>query len=91
VRHLAWCRQERGDLDGARAGFEESLGLRREAGFVPGVGAALLALGQFEAEAGRPDAARRDLEEARSVLEPLGSRRFLGFVDAALAELDADT
>ena len=81
VRHLGWTRQERGDVEGARAAFEESLRLRKRAGFLPGVGAASLALADFEAEQGRPDTARELLAEARAVFEQVGMKRFLGFAD----------
>jgi tetratricopeptide (TPR) repeat protein len=81
IRHLGWTRQERGDLDGARAAFEESLQLRERAGFLPGVGAAALALAEFELEQGRPERARQLLAQAREVFERVGMERFLGFAD----------
>ena len=81
IRHLGWARQERGDVEGARAAFEESLDLRERAGFLPGVGAAALALADFEAEQGRPERARELLARAREVFERVGMERFLGFAD----------
>ena len=81
IRHLGWTRQERGDLEGARAAFEESLELRERAGFLPGVGAAVLALAEFEAEQGRPERARELLARAREVFERVEMERFLGFAD----------
>jgi tetratricopeptide (TPR) repeat protein len=81
IRHLGWTRQERGDLEGARAAFEESLDLRERAGFLPGVGAAALALADFEAEQGRPERARELLAQAREVFERVGMERFFGFAD----------
>jgi tetratricopeptide (TPR) repeat protein len=81
IRHLGWTRQERGDLEGARQAFEESLELRERAGFLPGVGAAALALADFEAEQGRPERARELLARAREVFEQVGMERFLGFAD----------
>ena len=78
---LGWTRQERGDVEGARASFEESLLLREGAGFLPGVGAAALALAEFEAEQGRPQRARKLLAQAREVFERVGMERFLGFGD----------
>ena len=51
------------------------------AGFLPGVGAAALALAEFEAEQGRPQRARKLLAQAREVFERVGMERFLGFVD----------
>lgn len=81
IRHLGWTRQERGDVEGARAAFEESLDLRERARFLPGVGAAALALAEFELEQGRPERARELLAQARDVFERVGMERFLGFAD----------
>jgi tetratricopeptide (TPR) repeat protein len=81
VRHLGWTRLERSDVEGARAAFEESLRLRERAGFLPGVGAAALALAEFEADQGRPERARELLARAREVFERVGMERFLGFAD----------
>ena len=53
----------------------------KRAGFLPGVGAAGLALAEFEAEQGRPEQARELLDRAREVFERIGMERFLGFVD----------
>jgi tetratricopeptide (TPR) repeat protein len=44
LRHLGFADQEAGRLDAARAEFEESVRLRRQIGFMPGVAAGLLAL-----------------------------------------------
>ena len=87
VRHLGWTRQERGDLEGARAAFEESLRLRERAGFLPGVGAAALALADFESEHGRPERARELLAQAREVFERIGMERFFAFADEVERDL----
>jgi hypothetical protein len=69
VRHLAFADWAAGRADLARARLEESVALRREVGFLPGVAAALLALAEFNAEHDQPDEARRLLHEARRVAE----------------------
>ena len=89
IRHLGWTRQERGDVDGARAAFEESLALRERAGFVPGVGAAALALAQFEAEHGRAERALELLAHAREVFAAVGMDRFFDFADEVERSLAA--
>jgi tetratricopeptide (TPR) repeat protein len=89
IRHLGWTRQERGDVEGARAAFEESLRLRERAGFLPGVGAAALALAEFESEHGRLERAGELLMQAREVFESVGMQRFLGFADEVERSLDA--
>jgi tetratricopeptide (TPR) repeat protein len=86
IRHLGWTRQEDGDVDGARAAFEESLRLREAAGFVAGIGAAALALAQFEGEQGQVDRARERLADAREIFERLGMSHFGGFADEVEVE-----
>ncbi|HEU6445421.1 MAG TPA: tetratricopeptide repeat protein [Gaiellaceae bacterium] len=89
VRHLgfAWYEQGRRD-DGIRA-LEESLELRREDGFVPGVAAGLLTLGEIAAEEGRTDDARRLLTEAKEAADGSGASAFGRRIDAALEQLDS--
>jgi tetratricopeptide (TPR) repeat protein len=81
VRHLGWTRQEAGDVEGARAAFEESLRLRERAGFVAGTGAAALALAEFEGEQLRLERAEELLARAREIFERVGMERFLGIAD----------
>ena len=71
IRHVAFCDQEAGDLERAEAGFRESLALREEAGWVPGVAAAQLALALLLAERGSPDEA---VELARAVARGVRER-----------------
>ena len=89
VRHLGWTRQESGDAEGARAAFEESLRLRERAGFVVGVGAAALALAEFEGEHGREERAQELLTRAREIFEKVGMQRFLGIADEVERDLEA--
>ncbi len=53
IRHVAFCRLHAGDRAGARAGLEESLWLREQAGFIPGVAMALAALAEVVASDGQ--------------------------------------
>jgi tetratricopeptide repeat protein len=69
VRHLAFVEWAAGRGEPARVRLEESLALRRELQFLPGVAAALLTLAEFNAEHGQPQEARRLLQEARQVAE----------------------
>ncbi len=87
VRHLGFHAMEQGQLDLARQRFEESLRLRREAGFRPGIAAALLALAELSAHAGSPDQARTLLAEAATEAEDSGARGILRWIEAARAEL----
>jgi tetratricopeptide (TPR) repeat protein len=84
TRHLAW----EDDADRAWERWEESVRLRREEGFLPGVAAGLFTLGEAAAERGRPEDARRLFEEARDVARRSNASVFLRLADEALASLD---
>jgi tetratricopeptide (TPR) repeat protein len=88
VRHLGfgWYEQGRRD-DGLRA-LEESVELRRDEGFLPGVAAGLLTLAELAVEDGRPDDARPLLAEAKEAADSSGAAAFGARIDAALAALD---
>jgi tetratricopeptide (TPR) repeat protein len=88
VRHLgfAWYAQERRE-DGLRA-LEESVDLRRAAGFLPGVAAGLLTLAEIALEEGRAEDARGLLTEAKDAAVRSGATAFDQRIDAALAEVD---
>ena len=87
ARHLGFVDLDAGRPDEARARFEESVELRRADGFLPGVAAGLLALGEVAAEAGRHEQARNLLLEARTLAEQVGAEPFLRRIEGALAEL----
>ncbi|HEY8148785.1 MAG TPA: tetratricopeptide repeat protein, partial [Vicinamibacteria bacterium] len=71
IGNVAW---DHGDLEKARATFQESLGLRRQIGNRSGVAGSLHNLGGVLAERGDLDGARRSLEEALATNEDLGNR-----------------
>jgi tetratricopeptide (TPR) repeat protein len=87
VRHLGFAHDAAGRNEEAWAAFDESVRLRREEGFLPGVAAGLFTLGEVAVERGRPDQAKPLLEEARELAERTGARPFLELIDAALSEL----
>jgi tetratricopeptide (TPR) repeat protein len=87
VRHIAFADDDAGRHDEAWARFEESVELRRAEGFLPGVAAGLLTLGEVAAERGRVEEARRLLEEARAVAARVAAEPFLRRIEAALAAL----
>jgi tetratricopeptide (TPR) repeat protein len=88
VRHLGfgWYEQGRRD-DGLRA-LEESVELRRNDGFLPGVAAGLLTLAELATEDCRPDDARPLLAEAKEAADASGAAAFGARIDAAIAALD---
>jgi tetratricopeptide (TPR) repeat protein len=75
-RHLAALAADEGDLTQAQHGFEESLRIREELGYLVGTAPALMALADVRPE---PDAARLRAEAGRLV-------RLLGGVPAWLAQ-----
>ncbi|MET8132971.1 tetratricopeptide repeat protein [Streptomyces sp. NPDC005251] len=80
VRHLGFTEKEAGRFDPARARLTESVSLRREIGFLPGVAAGLVALGYLSAETGDREAAIGYLDEARTTAEQCGANGVLGWV-----------
>jgi tetratricopeptide (TPR) repeat protein len=87
TRHLAFAAEAEGRMEEARERFEESVRLREELGFLPGLAAALLTLGEFhwqrlgdrETALGLMDRARVTAEKcgARGVSEWIGNARAL--------------
>ena len=87
VRHLGFSVLQQGDGETAWQALEESVRLRREDGFLPGVAAGLLTLGEVAFEQGRLDLGRECLEEAREVAAATGATAFLDRIEAALEAL----
>jgi tetratricopeptide (TPR) repeat protein len=87
VRHLGFHAMEHGELDVARARFEESLRLRREAGYRQGVAAALLALAELATHEEDLDRARQLLDEAATEAEANGAYGTLRWIQEARAQI----
>ena len=84
IRHLGFGWYEQGGHEEGRRALEESVELRREDGFLPGVAAGLLTLAEIAAEEGRAEDARRLLEEAKQAADASGATAFGARIDAAL-------
>jgi tetratricopeptide (TPR) repeat protein len=87
VRHLGFADLVKGRTEAARQRLEESVRLRREIGFRPGVAAGLIALAHLAAEEGRREDALALVEEAGAIAEDSGARGILRWVEEARAEL----
>lgn len=87
VRHLAFADMAAGRMETARERLEESVRLRRELGFTPGVAAGLLALADLAAEVGDKDDAAALLDEADSSARACGADGVLRWIEEARAEL----
>lgn len=87
VRHLGFAEMARGHLDAARRLLEESVALRRDIGFMPGVAAGILALADLAACRGDHDQAASLLDEAAAIAADAGAAGVLRWVDQAREEI----
>jgi tetratricopeptide (TPR) repeat protein len=87
IRHLGFAWYESGRKEDGLRALEESLELRRAEGFLPGVAAGLLTLGEIATEEGRSDDARQLLEEAKDAADRSGASAFGRRIEAALGQL----
>jgi tetratricopeptide (TPR) repeat protein len=81
ARHLGFGLQAEGRWDEAQAYFEESVRLREQIGFVPGVAAGKLALAELAEETGDHPTARALAAEARRLAEGSAATGILGWID----------
>jgi tetratricopeptide (TPR) repeat protein len=91
LRHLGIAEYNAGRLDTARERLEESLRLRRELGFLPGVAANLVGLGYIASGQGRHDDALALIEEAAAIAQACGAHGIMPSVEEARAHLAGDT
>ena len=88
ARHLGFAAGEAGEMELARERLEESVRLRREIGFMPGVAAGLLTLAELSAMEGRLDDARHFLSEGEQVAQECQAHGVLRWFEKARADLD---
>lgn len=86
ARHLGFVEWAGGRADAARERLEESVRLRREIGFLPGVAAGVLAPAEHAAVNGRQEEAETLLEEAVATAEASGAHGVLRWADGVRAE-----
>jgi len=87
ARHLGFADLAAGDNARGRKRLEESVLLRRELGFQPGVAAGLLALAEVAAEEGRRDDALAMIDEAAAIATASGANGIHRWIDEARAGL----
>lgn len=87
LRHLGIAEHAAGRLQAARERLQESVRLRREAGFLPGVAANLVGLAYIAAGDGRRDDALRLLDEAGAIADSSGALGIGRSVQQARAEI----
>jgi tetratricopeptide (TPR) repeat protein len=88
ARHLGFAAAVSGDHDTARDRLTESVRLRREIGFQPGVAAGLLALADLASRTGDGPRARELVDEAQAVAEASGAHGILRWIGEARTELE---
>jgi tetratricopeptide (TPR) repeat protein len=88
VRHLGFVDMAAGDLAAARGRLEQSVALRREVGFLPGVAAGLLALAELAAQDGRTADAVDLLDEATAAARASGAEGTLRWIQAVRSALE---
>ena len=89
IRHLAYAEQSAGRLDAARELVWESIRLRREVGFLPGVAANLITLAEIVAGQEGKAAGLALLDEAEAAARDCGANGILGWAEHARRELEA--
>ncbi len=89
TRHLGMIRQEQEAWEGAEAAYRESLTLREQLNWVPGIGTANHALGAFLLARGESERARQHLESAHELISSVRATFMLGHVEQDLAALPA--
>lgn len=87
ARHLGFADQADGDTAAARRRFEESVRLRRNLGFEPGIAAGLLALASLSAQEGDRGRALTLLDEAESIARSSRSHGVLTRIEQARRDL----
>jgi tetratricopeptide (TPR) repeat protein len=87
ARHLGFAEGAAGRVDAARERLEESLRLRRELGFMPGVAAALLGLAELAKRQGKKQEALALADEAEAVAEASAAAGVLRWVERLRDEL----
>jgi tetratricopeptide (TPR) repeat protein len=86
VRHLGFADLAAGNVEAARERLEESVRLRREIGFGPGVAAGILALAEVADEEGDTERAAALLDEAQAIAEESDATGVLRWIEHVRAE-----
>lgn len=87
LRHLGIAEHAAGRLDTARERLEESVRLRRESGFMPGVAANLVGLAYIAAADGRSNEAQGLIDEAGAIATASGAEGIMRQVEEARTQL----
>ena len=88
IRHIGFAKLAANELADAKKALAESLDLREEAGFTPGIAFALAALAHVDALEGDKAQALSRLERSRTILESLEATSRIAWIDEQIASLE---
>ena len=86
IRHIGFAQQANGDNAEARASMQESLALREEAGFIPGIAMALVMLAYADAELGQREQALEHLQRAKAIFLGLQAEKRVAWMEKLIGE-----
>lgn len=87
IRHIGFAHVVANEMEAAREALMESLQLREEAGFTPGIAFALAALANLDTRTGDKESALARLVRSRDMLESLGATSRVAWVEKHIASL----
>ena len=86
IRHIGFAQYDAGNLTQARENLQESLRLREQAGFIPGVAMALVMLAYADAELKQRALALEHLHGAKAIFQELAAAKKVVWVEQLITE-----
>lgn len=90
IRHIGFAQHNAGQVDAAHASLQESLRLREQAGFIPGIAMALVMLAYAASELHQPTLALERLHRAKTIFQQLGAEKKISWIDQLIIEFQKE-
>jgi hypothetical protein len=90
IRHIGFAQHNADELEAARASLHESLTLREQAGFIPGIAMALVMLAYADAERNQRNLALEHFQRAKTIFRQLGAEEKVGWVEQLIKEFQQE-
>jgi tetratricopeptide (TPR) repeat protein len=90
IRHIGFAQHDASQLDAAHASLQESLRLREQAEFIPGIAMALVMLAYAASELHQPTLALEHLQRAKTIFQQLGAEKKIGWIDQLIVEFQKE-
>lgn len=90
IRHIGFAHYDAGNLMQARENLQESLQLREQAGFIPGVAMALVMLAHADADLKQHALALAHLHRAKAVFQELDAAKKVVWVEQLITEFQSN-